>query len=178
MKLFRLFWKLHKWAGLGASVFLLLITVTGALLLWKKQIDWIQPPTQYDSIQSQGPFLSIEKVYEIAFQEGHPELQSPGDIARIDFRPKQKVFKVRSKHGNFELQIGAISGTILSAAARNSDWIESLHEGSFFGDISHRYIWNLVALTLGFLILSGVYIWVAPVLKRRRKRKLAQEKKL
>lgn len=169
---FKLFWNTHKWIGIFASVLVLMSASSGFLLLLKKDFAWIQPPTQSDSVEADvNEFISLERLYKIVLSAGHDELSKAEDIDRIDFRPQQRVFKVRSRHDNFEIQVGAVTGKILSYGSRWSDWIENLHDGSMFGDFMHGYLMLAFAVSLMLLAITGVYIWFAPVLKRRKKRK-------
>ncbi len=48
MKLSMKWWvrKLHRWGALITVVPLVLVIVTGIILQVKKQVDWVQPPTQ------------------------------------------------------------------------------------------------------------------------------------
>ncbi|MDY0109632.1 MAG: hypothetical protein RBT60_06810 [Candidatus Krumholzibacteria bacterium] len=46
MRLFKFFRVGHQWIGIVVSVWLLLLSVMGFLLLIKKKVDWIQPPTR------------------------------------------------------------------------------------------------------------------------------------
>ncbi len=171
MRLFKFFWQAHKWVGIVLAAWVILLSVTGFLLLIKKKVEWIQPSTQRDSepaaVES---FIDNQRLFEIVFAENHPDFQTLGDIDRIDFRPGKAVFKVRSTHHDTEIQVGAVTGKVLSTATRRSDLIERIHDGSFFADYVHEYLSPAVAICLAFLACSGLWIWLEPVLRRRRRR--------
>jgi len=172
MRPYRFFWETHKWIGIGASLLVLLISVTGFLLLIKKDHAWIQPPTQKEiAVADGGGYISMDRLYEILFALGRPDLVSEKDIARIDFRPKQKVFKVHLKQDHQEIQVAAISGRVLSQEKRWSDFIEELHDGSFFGGWAHGWLMPAFSVCLLFLMLSGLYLWLSPLLKKAAKRR-------
>ncbi len=176
LKLFRWFWAAHKWAGLSAALIFAMIGITGFLLLIKKDFDWVQPPTQRGEAGSPAEFLTLDEILTRVYAQGHPELTRLADVDRIDFRPGKHVHKVRSKRGHLEIQVCAVTGEILSVAVRRSDWIESLHDGSFFAGWVHDYVMPVVAITLLFLTISGFWIWLAPILwKRRRRRERAAQ---
>ena len=169
---FKFFWNTHKWVGICVSVFVLLSAGSGLLLLLKKDFQWIQPPTQVESVNGDvKDFISLARLYEIVFAAGHEELREAEDIDRIDFRPKQRVFKVRSKQRNFEIQVGAVSGEILSREGRWSDWIEDFHDGSLFGGFVHGYLMLVFAVCLMLLAMTGVYLWLVPLLKKKKKKR-------
>jgi uncharacterized iron-regulated membrane protein len=170
MKLFRLFWNIHKWTGIFAAVFFLVICITGALLLLKKNFDYLQPPTQRGAEGELADFLPIQDVLAAAFESGHPDFRSIDDVDRIDVRPGKRVHKVRSKHNYAEIQVDAITGEILSIDVRRSDLIEHIHDGSIVGDWFKVWFMPLVALSLLGLVVTGLWIWIHPIIRRKRRK--------
>ncbi len=178
MNTFRFFWNTHKWVGISAAAFLLLIASTGFLLLLKKEFAWIQPPTQVGSEGRLEGFLTLEEAWQRVLAAKHPDFRTIDDLDRIDVRPSQRIYKVRSKHNHTEIQVDAINGAILSTETRRSDFLEELHDGSWFAKPVHDYLMPIVALCVVFLVCSGLWIWSAPILKRRRsKRERARTEK-
>lgn len=169
MRLFRFFWQAHKWAGIVLALWLTLIAVTGLLLLFKKQSAWIQPPTQRDVPGEVTDFISQAELLAIVLAQEHPAFGSLADIDRIDLRPGRRVYKVVSRHGYAEIQVGAVSGAVLSVDVRRSDLLEQLHDGSYFGGVVHGWVMPVVAAGTVLLVVSGVWVWVAPLLRRRRR---------
>lgn len=167
MRYFRFFWHGHKWVGIVLALWLLLITVTGFLLLLKKKVDWIQPPIQRDRPGSVEAIISLETLLEVVLAQQHPDFQTLEDIDRVDFRPGHRIFKVIATDHHAEIQVGAISGEVLSVATRRSDLLEQLHDGSFFGGLVHAWLMPLLAAGLVFLTGSGLWVWLAPLLRRR-----------
>lgn len=171
MKLFRFIWNAHKWIGITVAVFFVVISVTGTMLLLKKNVAWLQPPTQRGAEGDIADFLPIQDVLATAFESGHPDFRSIDDIDRIDFRPGKRVHKVRSKHNNAEIQVDAITGEILSIDVRRSDLIEQIHDGSIVGDWFKVWFMPLVALCMLLLVVSGLWIWIQPIIRRKRRKK-------
>ena len=174
MSWYRFFWQAHKWVGITIAVFLLLIAVTGLLLLLKKEFAWIQPPTMKGApahMRSPLAFLTIEEAWLKVQAVGHADFQSYEDIDRIDVRPSKRVYKFRSTRNHTEIQVDAVSGDILSVDTRTSDFLEQLHDGSWFGKPVHAYWMPLVAIGVVFLSLSGLWLWIRPILSRRKRRK-------
>ena len=169
MKLFKLFWKLHRWIGIAISLVLVCTAVTGLMLLVKKKVAWIQPPTETGSPGQAADFVPLETAIQAALALDLPEFQQESDVARIDVRPARRVYKLRSVRGNREVQIDAISGQVLATGVRRSDFIERLHDGSFFGGGFHDVVMPLVALGVLFLVLTGLWIWLSPKVRRWRK---------
>lgn len=171
MKYYRFNRTVHKWFGVVLAIALLNSSITGLLLLEKKNFDWIQPPIQRGSEGGLDQFITNQQLFEAVFLEKHEDFKSMEDIDRVDFRPGERVFKVRSKHNYREIQVDAITGNILSIANRNSDKIEAWHDGSMFGGFVHKYLMPVVAVIMIILTMTGLYLWLAPMSKRRAKQK-------
>lgn len=171
MTWFRTLWSLHRWIGLAAGAVLLVTATTGFLLLVKKHYAWLQPPVVRGEAGPPAALRPLAEVYEAVFALGLPELRSEADIARIDFRPAQRVHKVISVHGDVEVQVCATTLRTSGPAVRRSDWLERLHDGSWFGDWMHGWVMPVVAAGLGFLALSGYVMWGWPAWQRWRRRR-------
>jgi uncharacterized iron-regulated membrane protein len=175
MSRLKLFWNIHKYAGIALSLLVSMIAVTGLLLLLKKDIPTLQPPTQRGAEGGPAEFLSIDEVLQRTYAIGHPAFTGPDDIERIDLRIDRRVHKVRSHHGFMEVQVDAVTGAILSGPLpRRSDLIERIHDGSFFADWVHGWVMPTVALGLLLLTGTGLWIWIAPILGRRARRRAAR----
>jgi uncharacterized iron-regulated membrane protein len=169
---FRLLWEIHKWIGIVLGLVLMMSAVTGVLLLVKKDYHWIQPGTQRGTEGPSEKLAPIHDVYQAIFALDLPEFQSEADIDRIDFRPDKRVHKVRSIHDNLEVQVDAISCAILGDVnVRRSDWLETIHDGQFFGEFVHDYIMVIVAIATVVLAFTGYLIWLWPKILKRRARK-------
>jgi uncharacterized iron-regulated membrane protein len=168
MKLYKFARKTHKWLGIVLSLILCNISVTGLLLLEKKEYEWIQPSTRTGTEGTINDFINMQKVFEVVFAQGYESFQSLESIDRVDFRPDERVFKVRSKHNYMEMQIDAVSGAVLNISTRRSDLCENLHDGSFFGQIMHGKLMPIVAVANLTLVATGLYLWLSPKLKRKK----------
>ncbi len=175
MRPFKFFWNTHKWTGIVLAVAILGIAGTGLLLLVKKRFETLQPPTQKGTPSSLEQLLPLHEVIARVVATNHPDFQRVEDIDRIDTRLGKRVHKVRSKHNWAEIQIDAVTGEVLHQDWRPSDLIEQLHDGSYLGGWVHDWVMPVVALGLVFLVISGLYLWIEPILKRReRKRRRKQ----
>jgi len=172
MNLFRFFWTTHKWVGIGLAVLVVIISSTGFLLLLKRESAWIQPPTMEGAAGGEAEFISMQELFARVWAVEHAAFTTLDDVDRVDFRPGNRVFKVRSQHDFMEMQVCAVTGDVLSIATRRSDLIESIHDGAFFAKWFRTWIMPLAALGLLFLTFSGLWIWLAPIIRRRRKRRL------
>jgi len=159
---------LHRWGSIACALPVLIVIVTGAILLLKKEVAWIQPPTA--SSASNELVLSFEEILEAAKTAPEAEIESWDDIDRLDVRPSKGLIKVRGVN-RWEVQIDSRSGEILQTAYRRSDLIESIHDGSFFHDQVKLWVFLPSALVLLALWLTGLYLFALPHLVRRKRAK-------
>ena len=164
------FWtrKVHRWLAILFFIPLFIVIASGLLLQIKKEWTWVQPPTQ----RGVGGEMTLhwQEILEIVKRDPHAATESWADISRMDIRPKKAIAKIQTKN-SWELQIDLVNGSVLSSTYRRSDWIESLHDGSWFGDFSKYWIFLTNGIALLFLWASGLYLWYLPYRVRSQKRK-------
>lgn len=159
--------QLHKWTGICIAIFLLLISGTGFFLATKDRFDWMRPPeADAVKVESAAELVSVEAAVNSAFALGHPELQSFKDIDRVDYRPKSNIYKVISRDGYREVQVDGKTAQVLSSSFRNDQFMEDLHDFTFFAELAHAWLLPLVAIGLFGLALSGIIIFMTPVYRR------------
>ncbi|MCW5933460.1 MAG: PepSY domain-containing protein [Fimbriimonadia bacterium] len=163
----------HRYAGLIASLFLVIIASTGFMLANKSRFDWMRPPAREgEAVQSLAEIISIEQAVQAAIDLNTPHIRSAKDLDRVDYRPSKNIFKVISKTGYLEVQVDGRTGTVLSQSFRMDQLTEDIHDFSFFSEVMHNYWLPVIALLLFVLSCSGVLIFFTPVARRwRYKRK-------
>jgi uncharacterized iron-regulated membrane protein len=163
--------KVHRVGAIAIALPLLVVLVSGLLLQVKKELPWVQPPTQRATPLAMG--LELPRVLEILRGVPEAEVRSWSDVERIDVQPKRGILKAIC--GNrWEVQLALADGAILHSAYRRSDLIESLHDGSFFGEGMKLGVFLPSALVLLVLWITGIYLWWLPHAARRRKARAAQ----
>lgn len=150
---------------------LLVILVTGILLLWKKQVAWIQPPEQRGVAAEAAPGVSFEALLAAARTAGQTGISTWADVDRIDVRPGKGIAKVVAVEGRWEVQIDLATGAVLHVAQRNSDLIESLHDGTWFHEHVKLWVFFPAALVLLGLYLTGLYLFYLPYKTRAKRAK-------
>ena len=145
-----------------------MIAASGILLQFKKEVDWIQPPTQKGSTTELN--MGFERILEIGRSVPEAEIGGWEDVDRLDVRPGKGMLKLRANN-RWEVQIDAATGDVLQVAYRRSDFIESLHDGSFFHDKAKLWIFLPSAIALLVLLISGVFLFLQPIQARRRARR-------
>jgi uncharacterized iron-regulated membrane protein len=169
MKLPLLNRRVHYWLTLLVTVPLLVVVTTGVMLQLKKQWGWVQPPEKKGG--SKVPSVSWETM--LSKVREHPQFSTADweNIKRIDVRPSKGMAKL-TLDGDWEVQLDTQSGEVLQVAIRRSDWIESLHDGSFFaGDVSKLGFFLPAAVGLLVMLLSGVWMFWQPFGAKWRKRR-------
>jgi uncharacterized iron-regulated membrane protein len=166
----------HKWAGLVACLFLMVISFTGFFLAIKGKLDWMRPKTQTGTVASVDQLASVGTVMDSAFGAGFAELKSVEDIDRLEFHAEDGVWKVLSKEGYREVQVDGVTAEVLSKGQRNDQMFEDLHDLSYFAKFWHEWGLPIVGILLFCLSLSGIVMFFVPVF-RRMKFKKEQAKK-
>lgn len=149
---------------------MLLVIATGLLLQVKKQVPWVQPPTQSGVLKNATPSQSWDSILARAKAVEPAEITDWADVDRLDVRPSKGIVKVQSKNG-WEIQLDLESGDVLSSVYRRSDLIESLHDGSFFSDAAKLWLFLPNGLVLLGLWLTGAWLWYLPLKSKLRKKK-------
>lgn len=159
----------HNWLSIIVVLPILLILITGILLVLKKDVDWIQPPTKKgQSIAT--PTLSMTDILAKVNATEQGRNLEWHEFERIEFKPSKGIVKFITSD-LWEIQVDPTMGDILSVKKRRSDFIESLHDGSFFGS-AMKYIMSLPsAIILLILCLTGLYMFFLPIVKKKSNKK-------
>lgn len=158
--------KLHLWLSLVIFIPVVIVIGSGLLLQVKKEVDWIQPPTQ--KMAKGAPTLSFDQIIKAVRQVPHAELTHWDDIDRLDVRPSKGIIKVRGNN-HWEIQLDATSGDVLQVAYRRTDTIEAIHDGSWFFEGAKLYVFLPVAILLLVLWLTGLVMLITTLRSKYRK---------
>ena len=161
--------QIHHWGSLVIMLQMGLIIGAGLLLILKKEIDWVQPPTAKGVAQNDVPQVTMEELFGTAKSIEELELNTWSELSRVDFKPGKGVVKFVAPN-NWEAQIDTATGDVLKVAYRRSDIIESLHDGSFFADWVKLYVFFPSGVMLLILWGSGIYLFFLPHIKRAKKK--------
>ena len=158
--------KIHYWASLIIFLPAFVIIASGTVLQLKKDVHWIQPATQRGI--GTLPQISLDDILAVAQSLEAAAITGWQDIDRLDVRPSRGMLKISSLN-QWEIQIDAATAEILQVAYRRSDLIETIHDGSYFHDNIKLWVFFPTAVILFAMWLTGIYLFVLPVLSRRRK---------
>ncbi|HEU5173774.1 MAG TPA: PepSY domain-containing protein [Gemmatimonadaceae bacterium] len=159
--------KLHYWTSIAIALPASILLASGLLLQAKKHWSWVQPPEQRGSVTA--PRITTDSVLGSVVAVPALGVRSWDDVNRIDFRPGKGVAKVWLQNG-VEVQVDLGTGAVLQSAYRRSDLIESIHDGSYFGgDATKLGVFLPTGIVLLFLWVSGVWLFLVPILAKRRR---------
>ena len=160
--------KIHFWVSLVVILPLFLVTTTGLTLMLKKQLSWVQA-TEIRGTKKV-PSLSFNNLLQALSKEEHSTIQEWSDIARIDVRPSKGIAKVITHSPRQEIQVDMATGTVLKITHRNSDLIEDLHTGDFFGPWVKFGIFFTAEVLFFIQLLTGIYLFFLPFFKKRKRK--------
>jgi uncharacterized iron-regulated membrane protein len=156
----------HRWGSIAIFLPLLIVIVSGILLLLKKQIGWIQPPTADGPLGP--PTVAFEHILGAVASIPEAAVSDWADIDRLDIRPDEGLAKVQCDSG-YEVQVSTVTGEVLQTAYRRSDLIESIHDGSFFHKHAKLWVFLPNAIIVGLLWLTGLWLWLVPHLRSKKR---------
>ena len=165
----RLLRKIHYWTSLPLLVTIFVIAVTGSLLALKKDFNALQPPTREGSRPGdlQRPLADIVTA-------ALPAAKASGwqEVERIDVRPADGIAKVVF-HSRTEVQVDLATARVVQVGYRTSDFIETIHDFSVLGGWAKYVLSFGSGLAILGMAATGAYLFVLPMLVRRKKRRAA-----
>jgi len=163
----------HAWISMCFAVPLVVVIITGILLQLKKQLPFVQPIERAGVTHE--PVATPAQYLEAINRGKLDGAVTWKDVQRVDIRPSKGIAKVILK-SDVEYQVDLGTGHVLQRELRMSDFIESLHDGSFFaGDISKLGIFLPAAIGLLVLWVSGIYMFWLPLVVKLRKSRAAKK---
>ncbi len=157
MLLYRTIWRWHFYAGLFVIPFILILSLTGAIYLFKPQIDaweerdWRSLPT-HQAISADAQRDRALAALPGAQMVHYRVPQAPGDAALIH---------VSLPGGPMRDVVVAPQGQVLAIVdpdARWSAWLARLH-GSLLAGTAGGILVELAASWAIVMILTGLYLW-------------------
>ncbi|MDX1908234.1 MAG: PepSY-associated TM helix domain-containing protein [Bacteroidia bacterium] len=176
-KWLRIFRKIHRVTGVGLCLFLLAVGLTGLLLGWKKNSgDWLLPTTRQGTSTDLAAWLPLDSLHTRACAAARDTFgaEFPLDLERIDVRPDKGMVKFVFEADYAGLQLDGATGRVLLVEKRRSDFVENLHDGSFFDKYFHtphgiiKLIYTtIMGLALVVFTITGCWLWYGPKWMKR-----------
>ncbi len=165
--------KIHKWGAIICALPILVVLISGILLILKKEVEWVQPPTV--KTESRTSHLEFEQILAVAKTVEEAGITGWHDIKRLDVRPNKGVIKIQAEN-QWEIQLDYATAEVLQVAYRRSDFIETLHDGTFFHDAAKLGLFLPAAIILLVLWITGLYLFLLPYLVKKKSPKAVAKK--
>lgn len=150
---------LHKWFGLVAGLFLLMLSVTGVMLVFNEEIDTFTNQ-EVVLVEEGGVRLPTEELVKVLV-ELHPEA-SLGSTFLYPGAPNRAVMtELTIEKVRWWVYQNPATGAILGERERNSTFMKEvlhLHEHLTLGNSGHVVL-LLVGISLLGLVLTGVWYY-------------------
>lgn len=161
---------IHHWLSVVVGLPLLVMIGAGLVLMLKKEVNWIQPPTIFGSAPAEFPNATFEALFSAAQGVEAANIKDWGDLDRVDIKPDKGIVKFVARN-RWEVQVDTATAEVLQTAYRRSDLFEAIHDGSFFSGSVKYFIFFPSGILLFVLWATGIYLFVDMQLKQHRKRK-------
>ena len=159
----------HYWLTAFTLITVAVVAVTGMLLSLKKDVAALQPPIAAAAAPGLPPIPLDQLLVAVRATPGRSAIEWR-DVDRLDIRPGDGIAKV-ILNDRTEYQVDLHTARVLQTGYRTSDLIETVHDFSLLGDWG-KYLLSLpTGLALLVLWGTGAYMFVQPMLVRRRKRR-------
>ena len=173
--------KIHRYIAIVSFFFLLMVSVTGLLLIWKKNSGgYLLAESHKGTTSDLSQWLSFDSLHSVAVATLRDSI-SPGlspKLNRIDARPDKGMVKFVFEDHYWGIQLDCATGKVLHIERRRSDFIEHLHDGSYFdkliGGTFKLTYGSFLGLSLLLLTVTGFYLWYNPKRMRKKKREAEQ----
>ncbi|NIJ20660.1 putative iron-regulated membrane protein [Sphingomonas naasensis] len=155
--LYRTIWRWHFYAGLFVLPFILILSVTGSIYLFKPQIDRWQERA-YRGLGTEGAvspdkqLASVMTRFPTARFTHYRLPEQPGDAAMV-----QLGFTDGQKRDVYVSPQGQVLGDI-DPETRISDTVSRIHGSLLLGTLGDRLV-ELAASWTIVMLLTGLYLW-------------------
>jgi len=156
-KLNKWLWKWHFIAGLISLPFIIILSITGAVYLFKA--DYEKPKQLHiKEVSVQGKPIPLQKQWEIANTNAQ---KKPNSMVLSTYKNQATQFVSGRFGGKSSLYINPYSGEVTGAiTAKKTDMykIRKLHGELLMGSFGTKII-ELIASWMIVLIITGIYVW-------------------
>lgn len=180
-KILRNFRKVHRIAGALLFVFFFVMAISGIILGWKNNSNGLILPKSQEGISTNlKHWLPLEDLHKKATTVLYDSISKDLslELNRIDIRKNKGMVKFIFNQHLWEVQLDGSTGDLLQLKKRNSDLIESIHDGSFFdsyfntSQLQIKLIYtSIMGLALILFSTTGFWLWYGPKKLKRLKLK-------
>jgi uncharacterized iron-regulated membrane protein len=150
---------LHKWFGLVAGLFLLMLSVTGVMLVFNEEIDTVSNK-EVVLVQEAGTRLPAEELVKTLVDK-YPEASLGATFLYPDSPNRAVMTELTIDKVRWWVYQSPATGVILGSRERNTTFMKKvlhLHEHLTLGDTGH-VILLFVGISLLGLVVTGVWYY-------------------
>ncbi len=145
--------KIHRYLGLVLSGFILVISVTGVMLVWKREYLWVTIPAARE-------LPSPNNVLPLAAAK-IKSTYAPNEVIFVRFYAERlsihKVFLTERRYAWHDQNGEQLE--VWSANERFEDWLLDLHHRLLLGNTTGLNLVGMNGLLLVFIMLLGLVLW-------------------
>ncbi len=145
--------KLHRYLGLCLSLVMLVVSITGVMLVWKREYLWVTIPAARELPAQESVFAQAATQIQASYR--------PNEVLFVRFYAEglsvHKVFLTDRRyawHDQYGEQI-----QVWSSNERFEDWLLDLHHRLLLGNTFGLNAVGIMGLLLVPLMLLGLVIW-------------------
>ncbi|ROQ21503.1 putative iron-regulated membrane protein [Marinimicrobium koreense] len=155
---YRTLWRWHFYAGLFCIPFVVILSVTGGIYLFKPQLDhWAE--RDFRNLATAGKALPIEKQIEHALV-AYPDAMLVNIRVTANTQDAHRLL-IRQGGETIHLYVHPATGEVLQANnpdRRLTAWVKNLHGELLIGTAGSILV-ELAACWAFVLLMTGVYLW-------------------
>ncbi|MPR34663.1 PepSY-associated TM helix domain-containing protein [Salmonirosea aquatica] len=159
-----LVYAVHKWCGLIAGLFILMLSSTGTLLLFNDEID-TATNAEMVKVSAEGPRLSADQLVTALVQK-YPDASLNNTILYPDASDRAPMTQLRQDGKNWWVYQDPATGAVLGQREPNETLMKQIlhvHEHLTLGATGHAIL-LVVGIALVLLVLTGVWYYRASLL--------------
>lgn len=150
---------IHKWCGLIAGLFILMLSITGTLLLFNDEID-TATNAEMVKVSAEGPRLSADELVTALVQK-YPDAALSSTILYPDAPDRAPMTQLRQDGKNWWVYQNPVTGAVLGQREPNETPMKiilHIHEHLTLGQSGHAIL-LVVGIALILLVVSGVWYY-------------------
>ncbi len=156
--IYQIVWRWHFYAGIIFAPFLLILAITGAIYLFKPQIEGVLYEDYYNVIEQGEKLAPSEHIESVLDQFPEAQITSyrPGEE-----RTRSAEVKISLNGESYTIFVNPYTADIigkLNVKDRFIDRVEEFHGELMIGTVGDRIV-ELAACWTLLLVITGLYIW-------------------
>ena len=152
----RALFQIHLWAGLGLGVYILVVSLSGCILIYRNSII-----PQSRTLTIKGQRMTADQLKQVA-QRDYPGYEvTRVSLSRNLTRPVEIDLTQGAKRIErvFNPYTGVDMGAVMSPAVRAVNWIANLHDNLLLSPKAGRRVNAAGGISLILITLTGIVIW-------------------